>query len=448
MRFDQGHALIVATGSHRHHPKLDVPITVTEGKAIGQLLIDSQYCGYPVEQVTLLTKSAATKENVTRALEELADSLPAEATVFLYFVGHGMTGTDGYWHFMTHDSRLSGRQVTAGTGLSEVDLAQLLRRFSTKRLITFFNACFSGNLSPTLAPSTDEPALETYAATLAPPPNLKYALLGTGSGRIVITAAGEGEYSYFVKGNRLTIFGEALIAGLKGSGVLNNGGFISAFGLYEALFDAVKGRVETLFRQSQLPELSVLKGVGPFAVSLYRGASVLGEFAPETGPPAGVQPVAPETAARIVNNYIGEGATQNINSTIVNAGDISGDLVLGNVMSGNTQTAGRDVNNIHIEGGTYIAGPVELHSDGSDAPARPSPRVALATLTEKIGKATFDADIQDAILADLGLVQLQLTKREPNLRLIRSKLTGVAGLLRDEGQNALSEEIDSLKNAF
>jgi hypothetical protein len=79
-------------------------------------------------------------------------------------------------------------------------------------------------------------------------------------------------------------------------------GYISAFDLYTHLYfaldEAVPKQVAATHRQKygqrQEPELTVLKGVGPFAVALYRGATTLGAFDGSEVPPE-------DTAVREVN---------------------------------------------------------------------------------------------------------------------------------------------------
>src|SRR5262249_25432078 len=117
------------------------------------------------------------------------------------------------------------------------------------------------------------------------------ALLSTGLGRAIITSCRQGQYA-FVGSRALTIFAKALVDGLSGRGVASRRGFISVFDLYTHLYfevaDAVQQQVPPEVRQrygkTQEPELTIIKGVGPFAVALYRGATMatLDEFsAPE-----------------------------------------------------------------------------------------------------------------------------------------------------------------------
>ncbi|MSP12241.1 MAG: hypothetical protein EXR62_04695 [Chloroflexi bacterium] len=152
-----------------------------------------------------------------------------------------------------------------------------------------FNSCHSGELSPDLALGDQE----TSFGDASLPESATNALLSAGEGRIII-AASRPEQKSWIGGGKLSIFTQALVDGLSGKGyVSNNNGYISAFGLYEHVYTAVKEAAGKLGK-TQEPELTVLKGVGPFPVSLCRGATALGAFDSQ-------EPLPPDTAAREVD---------------------------------------------------------------------------------------------------------------------------------------------------
>ncbi len=278
MSFSQGHALLIGVGTHQHHPGIDVPITVKDAQAIANVLQDSNSCGYPLEQVKLLYDQQTTKAGILTALDELS-SVDKNATVFFFFCGHGALGTDGNYYLVTYDARVEHGRVVANSGVSEGELLAKLRAIPAQRVLMIFNACHAGNISPTL---------ELSGAMLNasnPSADAAAALLATGSGRIIIAACGAEQKSWIGPGP-LTIFTQAVVDGLRGQGVRNNGGYISAFSLYEQIYETVSEVAQEQLQAIQEPELTVLKGVGPFAVSLYKGASVLGAFDEQEEPPA------------------------------------------------------------------------------------------------------------------------------------------------------------------
>ncbi len=335
MTFSSGHALIIGVGQYQHMSKYNVPIAASDALAVAETLKNPSICGYPEGNVTLLTDQAATRAAILSTLDVLSASLDAKSTLFLFYVAHGVYGTDGNYYLTTHDSQLSGCRLVPETGISESELLGSLRQIQTKRMLLVINACHSGNLSPSF--DIDDEGLES----LPPPTKLADAVLSTGEGRITITACRPEQKSWIGSGS-LSIFTKALVDGLKG-GAPNNRGYISAFGLYEYVYHESKDAAEEI-GQAQEPELTVLKGVGPFPVALYRGASQTGAFEAEESLPdeTAVREVSPEKSQRAYKRYtatlIGGGAiAQGDGAKAVGAGgrllEISG-KVSGNVIFG------------------------------------------------------------------------------------------------------------------
>lgn len=334
MSFTTGYAIIIGVGQYQQLPHLNVPIAAQDAEAVAATLRDPQRCAYPLDQVTLLTDGTATRGALLGALDTLAAQLQPEETLFFFFVGHGAYGTDGNYYLMTHDSQLAGSRVVAGTGISEADLLDKLRAIRAKRMLMVINSCHSGELSPNFD-------VKAPAFTSEPPPQkLTEASLATGEGRITITACRPDQKSWIGRG-KLSIFTQALVDGLKGEAP-NSHGYISAFGLYEYLYFEAKEAASEL-GWDQEPELTVIKGVGPFPVALYRGASEIGKFdlaAPVPTGPA-IRQVSAEKSQRSYSQYqaslTGNGAiAQGPGARAVGAGGImiDGDLH-GNITIGN-----------------------------------------------------------------------------------------------------------------
>ena len=340
MTFSTGHALIIGVGQYQHMSQHNVPIAARDAAAVAETLQNPSICGYPSGQIILLTDQDATRTRIFSALDELSAKMDADSSLFLFFVGHGIYGTDGNYYLTTHDTQLQGKQVVAGTGVSDAELIAKLRQLKARRMLLVINACHSGELSPSF--DVEDTALNSQP----PPQKLADALLSTGEGRITITACRPEQKSWIGRGS-LSIFTQAVVKGLKGEAP-NNRGYISAFGLYEYVYFESKEGAENL-GQTQEPELTVLKGVGPFPVALYRGASQPGAFdANESIPPeTAVHEVSPEKSQRIYQRYtatlIGDGAIAQgdgakavgkggilIDGNVNVSGDVSGDFIIGN----------------------------------------------------------------------------------------------------------------------
>jgi hypothetical protein len=359
MPFPHGHALIIGVGTYQHELRLNVPTTAADAQAVAEVLRDPRFCGYPAEQVTLLTDGQATRAAILAALDHLPHTKPTD-TLLLFSSGHGHYSADGTYHLTTHDTRLDGGKVVASTAISQAELLERLRATPAERVLLLFNACHAGEVSPVLGEG-DAPFT---GATL--PPQTADALLSTGSGRIIITACRERQVSFIGPGP-LTLFAQALTDGLRGQGFNGRAGFISAYDLYTHLFfaigEAVERHISPALRQwygeTQEPELTVLKGVGPFAVALYRGATDLGDFPADHTPAEG-------TAVRQVNPARSQWALQQaIQQTVSGTGAVGvvGDVSHSPITTGSGHTviqsgrdtvhAGRDVTQV---GGDYVGG--------------------------------------------------------------------------------------------
>lgn len=314
------HALVIGVSTYTHAPQLNVPITAADAKAVASELGNAETCGYPPEQVMLLPPEQATRAGILAALDTLARRAGPDDTVCLFYAGHGIHGDDGYY-LTTADTQLAGKKVVVGTGVREAELITKLRAIKAKKVLLLINACHSGEVSPVLAGGEDAPPSGT------PPPNVTAALLGTGTGRVIITACREQQYAYIGPGPE-TIFTRALLAGLRGA-VVGQRGVISVFDLYSHLYytiDELVGReipaaTRAKYGETQQPELTILKGVGPFPVALYRGSATLGAFDDRATPPdlPTVRQVNPAYSQHAVRQF-----TQQITNSTVGAA-VAGD---------------------------------------------------------------------------------------------------------------------------
>jgi hypothetical protein len=347
MSFDQGHALVIGVGSYQYNPKANIPISVKDAQAVRSVLLNADLCGYPPEQVNFLHDAQATRDGILGALDALAEKTNTDHTILLYYCGHGAYGTDGFYYLTTHDTKEANGKVEKGTGIEETELLVKLRKFPAKRLILLFNACHSGDISPNLDFGEED---KTFG-NINLPTNAIDALLSTGEGRIIITASRPEQKSWIGTGV-LSIFTQALVDGLSGKDyVTNNNGYISAFSLYESMYYAIQEAAQTLGK-IQEPELTVLRGVGPFPVSLYRGATSLGSFSPRESLPAG-------TATREVNPKQSERLFQIKIKNLIASG--KGAVIVDGDISESTIVTGEQ-RNINTGGGAHISGDVKIES--------------------------------------------------------------------------------------
>ncbi|MDJ0704350.1 MAG: caspase family protein [Leptolyngbyaceae cyanobacterium MO_188.B28] len=337
MTFTNGHALVVGIGTYKNAPNLNVPLTSEDAQEVAAVLRDPRYCAYPDQQVSLLNDTCATRNGFLNALDGLTQLQPTD-TFFLFYSGHGEYGEDNHYYLTTHETELVNGKVVSGSGVREQELLEKIKAIPAKRAVLIFNACYSGQVSPeSLSPDEELPGQKSLSGqTVA-------ALLGTGEGRVVITACRENQKSYFLKNAEMTIFGQVLSESLRGQGIQNRRGYISVFDLYESVFNRVNGEIQQRFGQfgiTQEPELTIQKGVGVMAVALHRGKQSEGELTDQ------------DTSASL------SGVVKQVDSAESQA-------ALQQILTGEINIfAGRDLNNVKVAKGDFIEG-VKIDARGT-----------------------------------------------------------------------------------
>ncbi|MBA3946200.1 MAG: caspase family protein [Herpetosiphonaceae bacterium] len=354
MAFDRGHALLIGIGTYANAPRLNtVPLTAADAQAVQTVLCDPKYCAYPTSQVQTLHDAAATRAHILSAFDTLANTTGPDDTVFVFYSGHGSYGTDGHYYLTAFDTTLQDDKIAAGSGVRDSELLTKLQLLKTRRAFLIFNACHSGEL----APSLDTPALSDQSL----PDTTASALLGTGEGRVIITACRQNQKSYFLRDQPVTLFAQALVDGLRGTGVQSRHGYISIFDLYDAVFSTVSAAVLSRWNLLQEPELTITQGIGTLAVALYQGTIPTGELGQTDRPPSLDGPVREVTSSesrsalnQLVSGYGNVAVGGNIGqNTVINTGGgdyagsgidkragvfISGGSVNGPVIGTNTGT--------------------------------------------------------------------------------------------------------------
>lgn len=229
-----GYALIVGVGTYQHG-SLSVDNTAWDAEDLYAVLTDPALCAYPPDNVTLLTHQKATSANITKALADLQARVAADrdATVFIFFSGHGWQGDDYY--FLTHETVLSGPadqpQVQPGTALPNRRFLEEIRKILSQRLVIVINTCYSGSVS--LSPQIEQlPQLQPISLGL-------FEKVDYGSGRVIISSSKENERSYVLAGDRNSLFVKHLLDGLRGEDGGPDANNVRIFALFEHLSKVV-----------------------------------------------------------------------------------------------------------------------------------------------------------------------------------------------------------------
>jgi hypothetical protein len=449
--FQQGHAILIGVGSHQYISRLDVPISITDAQAVADVLQNPGYCGYPAEQVKLLSHTSATAANILIELGALAEKVKITDTVTFFYEGHGDYGTDGNYYLITHDAQASGDKVIPGTGLSQVDLLKAINAIKAERVLMIFNACHAGELAPTSFGAAEPAGSEAAFGAQTLPNVAADALLSTGSGRIILGACREDQRSY-IGGGKLSLFTQALVDSLQGKGILPRGGFINLFDLYTSVYEAVKEKALMTLGREQHPELTVLKGVGPFAVALYRGASQtdlsLAEAPAELPADAAVRQTSPEKSQRFFQQFVvqtggvnfGQGNVISIGGSVIgsqetiNASGSKGfiykptgrvEQVFGDKFSGD----GIAGDKIDTGGGNLARG--NLEKSVSQALSMEQLVALLQELRIDLQTAGLPDKLRRAVEIDLEIAEAEAKDNQPNQALLLSRLQSLRLLLEN-----------------
>lgn len=262
--FNQGHALLIGVGGS------DLPGTVTDAQGLGEMLSHPAYCAYPAKQVEILTAAGATRPHILDALTRLAEQTNEEATVVVYFSGHGYRATSSMgtaYYLLPHGYDVDRLYETA---ISGQELSAALLAIPHRKLLLLLDCCHAGGLDNIKAPG--------LTLTPAAIPLEAAEKFGEGSGRMVIASSFAHEKSF--AGKPYSAFTLALIEALCGVGAAQQDGFVYASDLAlharEKVPQRTGGRQHPFFNFAQADN---------FAVAYYAAGDVVPKGLPFTVTP-------------------------------------------------------------------------------------------------------------------------------------------------------------------
>ena len=194
------YALVIGINDYADDGISDLRHRESNARAVFSVLMDSQTGGVPTANVQSLLGAEATAAKIREALGRLRD-LPKEATVFVYFSGHGaMKGEDAYW--VTQDSKADDIPATA---IAAPEIRQLLDDLQAERICLMMDCCHGETLvgkGRARAKSAD--ILARYH----------------GKGHATLGAAGSEEHSITDQEVERSVFTHYLVEGLAGEAEL------------------------------------------------------------------------------------------------------------------------------------------------------------------------------------------------------------------------------------
>ncbi len=330
-QFSQGHALIIGVGA-------DLPNTVDDARGIAGILADSERCAYPTDQVVTLTEAQATRTNILRQFDRMANAIGEDDAFIFYFSGHGYQVKSNFgnlYYLMPYGYDTSQLPRTAVSG---VEFLTKLNAIKAKKMLILLDCCHAGGMDDAQAKSVVGAEISK-----APLPAEAADQLGGGSGRVIIASSTADELSY--AGNPYSAFTLALVEALAGEGAADQDGYVRAADL--ALY--ARQMVPQRTNEKQHPVLD-FQQADNFAVAYYAA----GDSAPK-GLPFTVEPQIEEEPGQMYGNQTIE-TVQEGGVTIGGSGNvtISGD-VAGRDIHKSTTVSGDQISVGDITGSSGVA---------------------------------------------------------------------------------------------
>ncbi|OIP52273.1 MAG: hypothetical protein AUK33_01265 [Flavobacteriaceae bacterium CG2_30_34_30] len=215
------YAIIIGVGH-------DLPESVQDAKAVYDILSNPKIAGYKKENITLLTEKLAVRKNIIGAFQHLIKNTNEDASVFLFYSGHGGTFTDNdliarqnkgealkpeaennrHYFLQPNDCTIENFEKT---WVRAEELKELINALKSKRIVLFLDCCHAEGM--------------TKAATEINPTELKQRLrnpeglaqkIEDGKGTSILTSCRADEKSYILPGDTLSLFTTCLVEVLKG----------------------------------------------------------------------------------------------------------------------------------------------------------------------------------------------------------------------------------------
>ena len=208
--FSHGYALLIGIGGP------DLPNTIDDARHLGSILIDPERCGYQKEHVTVLLDGSATRQSILDALADLSRIEDPEATVIVFFSGHGyrVTASLGEAYFLLpHGADLKQLSKTAIRG---DEFTRSLAAIPAQKLLVLLDCCHAGGF-------TNEPNQDLQLAKSPLPPEARQ-VFEQGKGKVLIASSREDELSF--GGKPFSAFTLSLMESLGGLDVSIKDGFV------------------------------------------------------------------------------------------------------------------------------------------------------------------------------------------------------------------------------
>jgi hypothetical protein len=284
-QFKHGYALLIGVGNYPHINPL--PVTVNDATVLHSILTDPMRAAYPPDQVNLLVNEAASRQGILDGLQWLLEKTASdkEATVFIYFSGHG--GVLGkQFNLIPYDYK---RSLKEEGGIKKEEFTSVVNAIQSKKLLVFLDCCHAAGM---IEKGIDEEDFIIDNTELL-------QALHKGDGRVVVASSSREQPSLILSNAHYSAFTAALVDALDKEGDNGNGyaGVLATLSyINNTVIAATRSRQTPVFNMEGLKDFAICNinrawaEKSPFSKSpAYLGAATLAAFGAITDPVTDLQ---------------------------------------------------------------------------------------------------------------------------------------------------------------
>lgn len=216
-KLKNAHALLIGVGS------ADLPETVTDAKALHEILANKEHGSYYKKNIKLLTGKKATREGILKAFDALLERTDEKSSVLLYYSGHGGMYSDNtfikdeaqkkpeaenqkYFHLCPNDYDPNNYETT---WIKAEEIKYKISQLKSRRLVFFLDCCHAAGMTAGVASLSAQQPRHTNADGLA-------QNLDDGRGMTIVSACRAEQLSVILEGDENSLFTKCMIEVLKG----------------------------------------------------------------------------------------------------------------------------------------------------------------------------------------------------------------------------------------
>jgi len=248
------YALLVGVGTFSDKTIQPLKYPAKDARDLREVLVHPVYGHFPLENVFLLTDEQATRANILKAVNEIAERAREDDLVLLFISSHGSPsksglGLRGIGYIVAHDSTQSEIYVNS---IDFEDLSKKVSLIGARRKVLLLDTCFSGQ-GGSKSLLLEGRGIEPQTA----------AMFLSGEGSYVITSSQEDEASFESDALQNGYFTHFLIEALKEGSEPPTVGEV-----FSRLSTRVREAVATDKGASQKPQLYPRDGTGDVRIGV------------------------------------------------------------------------------------------------------------------------------------------------------------------------------------